>query len=193
MYTGPSLQWKGPNRRRPPLQAPNHKPLLLSQLILAPAICSYLTTTFFTSYMSRWRKKDSDIISVHGYLCQKWASKKDTTQGLTGLLIPNPAEQGIQSEDIEKRRQGATLPNQMVDCESLWALPCTTACGLWYIMLIYLWNSGLNLAVSKIVANNWWSTLSKVLDSPKLISTASALSFNSSRCKLSGIDLPFTV
>ena len=74
---------------------------------------------------------------------------------------------------------------------------CTTAWGLWYIMLIHLRNSGLNPAVSKTDAKNRWSTLSKALDWSKLISAASVSSFIPSRtsrikCRLSWIDLPFT-
>ena len=45
---GLSLQQKGPDRGTPPLHAPNHKPSLLSKLILSSAICSYIATAFFT-------------------------------------------------------------------------------------------------------------------------------------------------
>ena len=74
---------------------------------------------------------------------------------------------------------------------------CTTAWGLWYIMLIHLWNSSSNSAVSKAVAKNRWSTLSTALDWSKLISAASMLSSIPSRTsrikyRLSWINLPFT-
>ena len=49
IQTAPSHQWKG----TPLLQSPNHRPLLLPKLILAPAICSYLATVFFTAFMSQ--------------------------------------------------------------------------------------------------------------------------------------------
>ena len=88
------------------------------------------------------------------------------------------------------------------DCsiaETLECFPftCTTACGLWYIMLIYLQNSGLNPAVSKTVTKKQCSTLYKALDWSKLISTTSVPSSTPSgtsctKCKLSWIDLPFT-
>ena len=55
MQTDLSLQRKGPGREMPPLQAPKHRPSLLSKLILAPATSSYLSTAFFTAFMSdRW-------------------------------------------------------------------------------------------------------------------------------------------
>ena len=44
-------------------------------------------------------------------------------QGQTCPLVPNPMEQGLQSEDIEKRRQGATLLDRPLNSERLQAIP----------------------------------------------------------------------
>ena len=53
-------------------------------------------------YVQTVRYKDSDIISVGGYLCRK----RNAAQSRTCLPISKPTEQGLQSEVIEKRRQG---------------------------------------------------------------------------------------
>ena len=60
-----SLQWKGSGRGIPPLQAPNCRPSLLSKLILAPTICLYLTTAFFTAFMSKWWNTKTVISLVY--------------------------------------------------------------------------------------------------------------------------------
>ena len=112
MRMGPSLQRKGPGRGMTPLQAPRRKPSLLSKLILVPAICSYLATTFFTAFMSKRQDTKTDIISVRGYLCQKRTNKRNAAQGRPCFLIPKPTEQGIQSADIVKRRQVEILPDR---------------------------------------------------------------------------------
>ena len=52
MRMGRLLQRKGPGKGTSSLSAPSRKPSLLSRLILAPAICSYHVTTFFTAFMS---------------------------------------------------------------------------------------------------------------------------------------------
>ena len=147
MGMGPSLQRKGPGRVSLPLQAPSRKPSLLSKLTLAPAIRLYSPTAFFTASISRWRDTNSDVIGERGNPYRKTASKRDTAQGQISPLIPKPTEQRLQSKDIEKRRQGAALPDRTLDRERF-PFPCTTAWGLWYIMLIHLLNSGLNLADS---------------------------------------------
>ena len=118
MRTGPSLQRKGPGRVLLPLQTPSRKPSLLLKLTLAPAIRSYSPTVFFRAlYIQAVGYKDCDIISERGNPCRKRASKRDTMQGRICPLIPKPTEQGLQSEDIEKRRHGAALPDRTLDCE----------------------------------------------------------------------------
>ena len=152
MRVGSSHQRKGPGRVSLPLQAPSCKPLFLSKLTLAPAICLYSASTFFTAlYIQTVWYEDCDIIC--GNSCCKRASKRDTAQGWICPLIPKTTEQRLQSEDIEKERQGAAMLDQSLDREGL-PFTCTTAWGLWYIMLIHLQNSGWNLAVSKTDAKN---------------------------------------
>ena len=60
MRTGLSLQQKSPNRGTPLFQAS-----LLSKLILARTTSSYLTTTFFTAFLSRRRDIKTVISSVY--------------------------------------------------------------------------------------------------------------------------------
>ena len=71
---------------------------------------------------TRWGTKTVKS-SANADTFAKRASKRYTMQGWTCLLIPKPTEQGLQSEDIEKRRQRATLPDQTPDHENLWVLP----------------------------------------------------------------------
>ena len=80
-------------------------------------------------------------------------------------------------------RQGQPCQTDRSIANASECLPFThiTACRLWYIIPIHLQNSGLNPAVSKTVAKNQWSTLSKALDLSKLISMALVSSFNPSR------------
>ena len=70
---------------------------------------------------------------------------------------------GVLKRGHRERRQKATLPGRS-RTPPTFPFTCTTACGLWYVMLIHLWNSGLNPAVSKTDTKNRWSTLSKALD-----------------------------
>ena len=65
MWTGLSLQWKGPDRGTPPLQAPCCRLSLFSKLFLASAICSYFATAFFMAFMSKWRDTKTVILSVY--------------------------------------------------------------------------------------------------------------------------------
>ena len=58
--------------------------------------------------------KNSDIVRVCGYFCLKRTRKRIC------LPIPKPTEQGIQSEDTEKRRQGSILSDRPLDRKSLW-------------------------------------------------------------------------
>ena len=68
-------------------------------------------------YIQAAGHKDCDIISERGNPCRKRASKRDTAQDRTCPLIPKPAEQGLQREDLEKRRQRAALPDRTLVCE----------------------------------------------------------------------------
>ena len=180
MRMGPSLQRKGPGRVLLPIQAPNHKPSLLSKLTLAPAIRSYPTTASFTACISSRRDTKTVMSSANAETLA------------VSPLIPKPAQEGLQREDIDEKRQRAALPDRTFDRKRL-RKPSVHL----HHCLIHLRNSGLNPAVSKTVAENRWSTLLKALDWSKLISAASVSSFIPSRtsrikCRLSWIDLPFT-
>ena len=61
--------------------------------------------------------KDCDINGERRNPCRKRVSKRDTAQERIRSLIPKPTEQGLQSEDIEMRRQGAALPDRTLDSE----------------------------------------------------------------------------
>ena len=116
MHTGPSLQRKGPGRVLLPLQAPSRKTSLLSKLTLAPAIRSYSTTASFTSPISwQWDTKTVTVISERGNPGRKAANEWDRVRGRTCPLIPKPAQEGLQREDIEKRRQRTALPDRTLD------------------------------------------------------------------------------
>ena len=187
MQTGPSFQRKSSGRVLLPLQAPSHKPSLLSKLTLAPAIRSYSLTAFFTAFISR-RLDTKTVIS---------SANAET------LAVRRPAKgtqrrAGFALSSLRHRSRGSKARTR-TPSNALKRLPftCTSAWGLWYIMLIHLRNSGLNLAVSKTDAKIRWSTLSKTLDWSKLISVTSVPSSISSRtsrtkCRLSWIGLPFT-
>ena len=146
---------KGPGRISQPVQA-----LLLSKLTLAPAICLYSATTFFIASMSRqWDTKTVISVNVD--------SKKDTTQGRT-CPLPFLSLQSRGSK-VRTQRRGDGGQHYQTDCSIANALEClsftcTTARGLWYIMLIHLRNSGLNSAVSKTDVKNQWSRLWKDLN-----------------------------
>ena len=62
MWTGPSLQRKGPGRVSPPVQALSRKP---SKWTLAPAIRSCPATALFKASMSRWRDKKTVMSSAN--------------------------------------------------------------------------------------------------------------------------------
>ena len=120
MRMGPSLQRKGPGRVSLPLQAPSRKLSLLSKLTLAPAIRSYSTTAFFTFFISRWQ--DTKPVISSGYaetLPERGPAKRIPFRTRICPLIPNPTEQGLQSEDIEKERQGVALTDRTLDRERL--------------------------------------------------------------------------
>ena len=67
--------------------------------------------------------EDIDIICVRGYFCRRRTSKWNATQGRICLLDSKPTEQGLQREDIEKRKQEATLTDRPLDRERLRVLP----------------------------------------------------------------------
>ena len=122
-------------------------------------------------YVQAAGHKDCDIISERGNPCRKRASKRDTAQGRICLPIPKPTKQGPQSEDIEKRRQGAALPDRTLDREHL----RTPSVHLYHCLRVVVHHANLsaefrfNPVVSKTVTKNRWSTLSKVLDWSKLM------------------------
>ena len=193
MRTGPSLQRRDPGRVSLPARhrfCQNWPWLLLFVRIQQPP--------FHSLYVQEAGHKDSDVIGKHGNPYCKRASKRDTMKGKICPLIPKPSEQGLQSEDIEKRREGNPCRTDRSITNAPERLPftCTTAWGLWYIMLIHQRNSGLNPAVLKTDAKNRWSTPWKALDWSRLISAVLVPSFNPSRisqfkCRLSWINLPF--
>ena len=155
MWTGPSLQRKGPGRRTLPLQALNCKPSLLSKLTLAPATFSYLATAYFTANMSQRLKTKTVISSANTEIFARTllVSKilRRARPSLSSL---------IQSKDVVKRGQGTAFPDRSLDHKSLRTPPV----HLRYSMLIHLWNSDSNPAVSRTAARNRRSTLSKALD-----------------------------
>ena len=128
-------------------------------------------------------KKDSDII-VREYLCRKRVSKKNATQSWTCLLISKRTEQGLQSEDIEKRRQEATLLGRSLGRESLWALPVHLHHSL--RVVIHHANPSAELRLESGSLQNsrqkhMGPRLSKTLDWSHLISADLVPPFNSSR------------
>ena len=184
----------------PLLHSPIRKPLLLSKLILAPTLCSYLATAFFTAFMSKQLDTKKVISSANVDTFSERGSPREIPHraGLASSSL-SLRSRGSKARTYRKgdRGQPCRTERSITKASKRFLFTCTTVCGLWYIMLIYLPNSDWNSAVSKTVAKNRWSTQSKALDWFKLISTASVPSFNSSwasrtKCKLSWIDLPFT-
>ena len=153
MQTGLSLQHKGPGRGMPSLQQPSHKPSLLSKLILAPAFCSYLTTIFFTAFMSKRGVTKTVISSAYmDTITEKGPAKKILCRAGLAFSLLSLWSRGSKLRTERRGERGQTcLTNHWIAKVSE-HFTCTTACRLWYIILIHLWNSGLNLAVSKTVA-----------------------------------------
>ena len=199
MRTVPSLQRKGPGRVLLPLQAPIRKPSLLSKLTLAPAIRSYSPTAFFTAFISRRRDTKTVISSANAETLAVRGPAKGTPRWAG--FVPSSLSlrsKGSKVKTYRRRDRGQPCRTERLIANALERLPFTytTAWGLWYIMLIHMRNSGSNQAVSKTVAKNRWSTISKALDWSKLINAASVSSSISSRtsrikCRLSWIDIPF--
>ena len=102
--------------------------------------------------------------------CPTPTGKRNSEQGRICPLISKPMEQGLQGEHILKKRQGTTPAGSTASWIECFLSTCTTAWGLQYRMLIYLLNSGWNLAHSKTLTKNRWPTLLKALDWSKLIS-----------------------
>ena len=109
----PSLQWKGPVRVSLPLQVPSCKPSLLSKLTLALAIRSYSTTAFSIAFIF-WRRDTKTVISSAN---AKNFALNGHSAGPELPLFPKPTKQGLQSGDIEKRRQRAALLDRSLDRE----------------------------------------------------------------------------
>ena len=112
---GPSIHRKGPGRVSLPLQAPSRKPSLLSKLTLAPAIRSYSPTAFFTAFISRRRDTKTVISSSNAETLAVRGPAKGTPRR-AGFVSSSLS---LRSRDIEKRRQGAALPDRMFDREGL--------------------------------------------------------------------------
>ena len=72
---------------------------------------------FHSLYIQPAGFKDCDVIGERWNPCRKAASKRDTAQCRTCPLIPKPAQEGLQREDIKKRRQRAALPDRTFDRE----------------------------------------------------------------------------
>ena len=57
---------------------------------------------FHSLYIQPAGYKDCDVISERGHACRQAASKRDTAQYQTCPLIPKPAQEGLQREDIKR-------------------------------------------------------------------------------------------
>ena len=128
MQTGPSLQRKDPGIATPPSTEPQNfafvkvdlgscNPLLLANRLL------------HSLYILAAGYEDCNIISECGNPCRKMVSKRDTAQSRISPFIPKPTEQGLQSEDIEKRGQGKLCWTKRLIANASERLPitCTTA------------------------------------------------------------------
>ena len=115
---GPSLQRKGPGRVL--LPPPSTEPQTFAFVKIDLGSCNPPVPDnrlFHSLYIQPAGYKDCDVISERGNPCRKAANKRDTAQGRTCPLIPKPAQEGLQREDIEKRRQRAALPDRTLDRE----------------------------------------------------------------------------
>ena len=89
---------------------------------------------FHSLYIQSAGYKDCDVISERGNPWRKAANERDTAQGRTCPLIPNPAQEGLQREDIKKRRQRAALSDRTLDRDhprtpSVHLHHCLRGCG----------------------------------------------------------------
>ena len=119
MRRGSSLQRKGSGRVSLLLQASSRKPSFLSKLTLALAIRSYSPAAFFAASISRRRDINTVISSANAETLAVREPAKGTPRraGFAPPPIPKPTEEGLQSEDIEKRRQRTALLDRTLDRE----------------------------------------------------------------------------
>ena len=117
-------QQKGAGRGTPSLLAPNCRPSLLLKFILAPAICSYLMIAFLTASMSERQDTKTVISSAYKETFARWSPTKGIPRR-AGFSppIPKSLKQGLQSEEIEKRKQKTTLTDRLLDNERPRTLP----------------------------------------------------------------------
>ena len=157
MRTGPSLQRKGSGRVSLPVQAPSRKPLLLSKLTFAPAIRLCPVTAFYTASMSRRRDTKTMMSSANAKTLAKRGPAKGTPRR-AGFAPSSLSLRSRSSKGRTYRRGDRGHPCQtnrsIANATERLPFTCTTAWGLWFIMLIHLRNSDLNLAVSKTDAKN---------------------------------------
>ena len=101
MRTGPSLQRKDPGWGTLPFGAPNRKLLLLSKLILAPAIWSCLATAFVTAFISKRRDTKTVISSANA---DTFAERRPVKKIPCRPGFASSSLSLLQSNDIENRR-----------------------------------------------------------------------------------------
>ena len=139
MRTGPPLQRKGPGRVSLPLQAPSHRLSLLSKLTLAPAIRSYSPTAFFTAFISRRRDTKTVISSANAETIAVRGPAKGTP--CRAGFVPSSLAYGVGAPKRGHRGdrgQPCWIERSIANVFERLPFTCTTAWGLWYIMLIHL-------------------------------------------------------
>ena len=130
METGPESQPEDADGSITPAEIPSRHLAanLWSYQSWSWSLLSFRTLQLLSSQMAR--HKDSDIIGVHRYFCQKRASKRNVAQGWAYLLIPKPMEQRLQSKDIEKRWGNPARPTAW-----LWKSP-SFSCSLHHCLRV---------------------------------------------------------
>ena len=130
MRTSPSLQWKSPGRGMPFLPAPNRKPSLLSKLILASAISSYLVTAFFTAFMFTWRDTKTVISSSNAdTFAERWPAR-----GIPRRARISFSSLSLRSKGSKARSQRVALLDKTLDHKILWTLPVHLHHYLWVVV-----------------------------------------------------------
>ena len=81
-------------------------------LLLVPCNC-----LLHSLYVQTVGHKNCDIIGESGDPCSDTTDKGNSDQCQNCFLISKPTEQGLQGKDVEKRRQGATLLDQPLNCK----------------------------------------------------------------------------
>ena len=201
MRTGPSLKRKGTWKSI--ATPPSTEPQTFAFVKIDLGSCNLLVLAsclLHSLYIQAAGYKNCDISSANAETLAVRGPAKGTPRRAGFVVLSlSLRSRGSRARTQRRGANGQPCRTERSTADTLERLPftCTTAWGLWYIMLIHLRNSGLNPAVSKTVAKNRWSTLSKALDRSKLISAATVPSFIPSRtsrikCRLSWIDLPFT-